>query len=275
MNEYWVARDNDPYETCMERVDGGDVLVVLVAHRYGWEPPDQPVKDGEEAKSITWLECERAVEKGLDVLAFTVEEEAEWPAERRENAEVTKALVELDPTSPEFVEIATEVKRRQSRLTEFKSWLHNSGIRAQFTDPRSVREAVRAALSEWKYERVRPPSGDEPLQSGEARTLARSLEAEINMIQTRLMQLQRIVLPSRDGDSDAEERREPGHGDRARSLPFRIRFPKGVYEDSRPRLGLVDPEIASRTVHYYTNVAWVEELCVSLEAAADDLKRDR
>lgn len=32
-----------------------DVLVVLVAHRYGWVPSDQPDKG---TKSITWLECE-------------------------------------------------------------------------------------------------------------------------------------------------------------------------------------------------------------------------
>ena len=58
MMEYFTAQGRaKPYKACMEKVAPCDVLVVIVAHRYGWVPPDQPRP---EDKSITWLECERA-----------------------------------------------------------------------------------------------------------------------------------------------------------------------------------------------------------------------
>ncbi len=48
MQEYWVAKDNPPLKECLERVEGADVLVVVVAHWYGWEPEDQPASSPEE-----------------------------------------------------------------------------------------------------------------------------------------------------------------------------------------------------------------------------------
>lgn len=77
--EYFVARDSPPFAECMERVAQADVLVVIVAHRYGWVPPDQPAP-GE--KSITWLECEQAAVLGRAVLTFVLEDGVDWPAER-------------------------------------------------------------------------------------------------------------------------------------------------------------------------------------------------
>jgi hypothetical protein len=67
------------------------VLVVIVAHRYGWAPADQPGPDG---KSITWLECERAREKGNEVIAFVVDDKHPWPAELKETHRLTKAIEE-------------------------------------------------------------------------------------------------------------------------------------------------------------------------------------
>ena len=79
MQEYWVAKDNPPLQECLERVDGTEVLVVIVAHWYGWEPEDQSASSADERKSITWLECERAVKNKREVLAFVVDEQADWP----------------------------------------------------------------------------------------------------------------------------------------------------------------------------------------------------
>ena len=62
MQEYFVASgEHPPLEACLRKVSETDVLVVIVARRYGWVPPDQ-AKGGR--KSITWLECERAAEEG-------------------------------------------------------------------------------------------------------------------------------------------------------------------------------------------------------------------
>jgi hypothetical protein len=81
MHDYWVAKDNPPLAECLERVAKADVLVVVVAHRYGWKPPGQP--DGGR-RSITWLECLEAVDNGKEVLSFLVDDTAEWPVELRE-----------------------------------------------------------------------------------------------------------------------------------------------------------------------------------------------
>lgn len=72
MMEYFVAGgDRPPLAACLAKVSEADVLCVLVAHRYGWVPPDQPAGG---RKSITWLECERAVGEGKEVLAFLLDE---------------------------------------------------------------------------------------------------------------------------------------------------------------------------------------------------------
>ncbi|HZT32158.1 MAG TPA: DUF4062 domain-containing protein, partial [Bryobacteraceae bacterium] len=70
MQEYFVARDHPPLAECLERVARADVLVAIVAHRYGWVPADQP---GGGCKSITWLEVEHAAGRNKEVLAFLVE----------------------------------------------------------------------------------------------------------------------------------------------------------------------------------------------------------
>lgn len=67
-----------------------DVLVVLVAHRYGWVPSDQPDKG---TKSITWLECEAMrAGGGGELLALVIDPKHSWPAEHEEAYRVTEAL---------------------------------------------------------------------------------------------------------------------------------------------------------------------------------------
>ncbi len=67
MFEYFPASsDNPPLKECLDRVAQTDVLIVLVAHRYGWMPADQPKK--KPKKSITWLECQQAVDDEHEVL---------------------------------------------------------------------------------------------------------------------------------------------------------------------------------------------------------------
>jgi Domain of unknown function (DUF4062) len=42
MMEYFAASgDRPPLDACVAKVSEGDVLVVLVAHRFGWVPPAQ------------------------------------------------------------------------------------------------------------------------------------------------------------------------------------------------------------------------------------------
>src|SRR5947208_2480047 len=92
MHELWVARDHPPLDECRERVRNTDVLVVIVAYRYGWVPPDQ---SGGERKSITWIECEEAASHGKEVLAFLVDETAgaPWPVESKEEYRLAEAAL--------------------------------------------------------------------------------------------------------------------------------------------------------------------------------------
>jgi hypothetical protein len=77
LQENWTAEDHPPLDACLERVRNADALVVILAHLYGWVPEDP--KRNPEGKSITWLECEEAVANGKAVLAFVVDDDADWP----------------------------------------------------------------------------------------------------------------------------------------------------------------------------------------------------
>ncbi len=144
MMEYLAASgEKPPLAACLDRVSQADVVVVIVAHRYGWVPPDQ-AEGGR--KSITWLECEHAADEGKEVLAFLVDEKAPWPEEHREEHRVTAALREGRATA----ELLAAVQRGLESLKAFKAWLSGRGIRATFTTAEDLRGKVHAALQQWK-----------------------------------------------------------------------------------------------------------------------------
>ncbi len=145
MMEYFPASGHAPaLEACLEKVAEAEVVVVLVAHRYGWVPggPKNP-----DAKSITWLECDHArhVTK-KEVLAFLVDPNYAWPPELSENFRLVK---ERNKPTAEYLGVVEEVKRNEEKLEQFKKELSRH-IRATFTDAASVRPVVSAALFEWR-----------------------------------------------------------------------------------------------------------------------------
>ena len=154
VHELWVARDHPPLDECLERVRKADVLVVIVAYRYGWVPPDQA---GTERKSITWLECEEAAKHGREVLAFLVDEAAPWPEDSREEYRLVEAA-----RSGQAVKIAAEVESNIERLRAFKTWLRGRGIRGTFTNPEDLRGQVATALHEWRQRHPEFDAADAP-----------------------------------------------------------------------------------------------------------------
>jgi hypothetical protein len=83
MMEYFPASGDKPsLEACREKVAEAEVVVAIVAHRYGWVPdgPGNP-----NHKSITWLECDHARAAGKEVLAFLVDPDYPWPPQLRED----------------------------------------------------------------------------------------------------------------------------------------------------------------------------------------------
>jgi formylglycine-generating enzyme required for sulfatase activity len=140
MMEYFPASGHAPsLPACLEKVAEAEVVVVLVAHRYGWVPD---AAENPEKKSITWLECEHAwrVTK-KEVLAFLVDPDYRWPAELREDYRLVK-----ERKKPGIVE---EVDRNEERLGQFKKELSRY-FRGTFADAASVRPVVSDALWAWR-----------------------------------------------------------------------------------------------------------------------------
>ncbi len=142
MEDFEAQSLTPPYPACMDKVAECDVLVVIVAHRYGWVPADQP--DG-GAKSITWLECERIREAGKELLAFVLKSDHPWPAEHKEAYRATEAI-EKGTLTPE---LSDEISRNVKKLGEFKSWLDGLGFRRTFSTPESLNSEVQEQLGKW------------------------------------------------------------------------------------------------------------------------------
>jgi hypothetical protein len=58
MMEYWAAQGNPPLNVCLEKVRQTDVHVAIVAHRFGWAPPDQPGSPGEGPSRVNSAHAE-------------------------------------------------------------------------------------------------------------------------------------------------------------------------------------------------------------------------
>ena len=142
MSEYFAASAKEPYPLCMEKVDPCDLLVVIVAHRYGWKPPDQPSSDIK--KSITWLECEKALSNGRDVLVFVVDEKIAWSPEKEEAYRATAALKKKEPVT---LELIADIQESTQNLEKFKQWL--PGTWTQFTTPPELELRIFQTLIEW------------------------------------------------------------------------------------------------------------------------------
>lgn len=143
MQEYFPAGNNPPLAECLERVRRCDLLVVLVAHRYGWVPADQSSAD---ERSITWLECLAAVDAGMEVLALLVDTDASWPDERRDDFALTAAI--RAGKIPTLADIE-RVKRNVQKLAEFKAWLMTRAIVSMFGSPDDLKARVNNALHAW------------------------------------------------------------------------------------------------------------------------------
>jgi formylglycine-generating enzyme required for sulfatase activity len=144
MFEHWPASGNRlPLEACMQAVAECDLLIAIVAHRYGWVPEGN---DKLGTRSITWLECEKAIESGKEVLALVLDDETPWAAELREEYAAVTALQRGIPTPEDLLAI----RRGIDQLKEFKIWLRSRGVRATFRNAEDLRGELIAALNDWR-----------------------------------------------------------------------------------------------------------------------------
>ena len=144
MQEYFAAESkHKPLAACLKKVADCDVLVVIVAYRYGWIPIDQTPG---ERKSITCMECERALSNSKEVLAFLVDPKYEWPEKLTEEYRLVQAVRENKLTP----QLAAEVQQAVEKLKEFKAWINQLGLRAEFTTPDNLQTKVLQSLIDWR-----------------------------------------------------------------------------------------------------------------------------
>ena len=127
MEDFASDGSRTPLKKCLGCVSECDVLIVIVAHRYGWWPIDQPHS---ETKSVTWLECERAFRDGKEILAFVVDDRADWPEEYREEYRVVLEIRKgsatpelLDQVQSNVARLALSMARLNYARAKVRAWL--------------------------------------------------------------------------------------------------------------------------------------------------------
>ena len=149
----WPASGRPSVSECRRRVRRCDVLIVLVAHRYGWIPAAAAAADededegGDGERSITWLEVQAARDADLPVIPFLVEDDASWPVGQIE-----------------FI----DQPQVRAPLTRFKDELRD-GIAGFFgADPTSLKQPVTRALHQLDVERRSAGAAPRPAPSDPA-----------------------------------------------------------------------------------------------------------
>jgi hypothetical protein len=118
----WAPTGRPSVPECMKEVSRCQVLVVLVAFRYGWVPTAGDGGDGES--SITRMEVEQARKLGIEVIPLLVRDNAPW------NVSLVEGIT--DPIA-------------QKRLDRFKGELRET-LSGFFDTPDSLRDKTLLAL---------------------------------------------------------------------------------------------------------------------------------
>ena len=123
----------EPVAECERKAQECDVIVCIVAHRYGFVPD-------KGRSSITRREVEAAKAAGRAVLVWIVADDYPW-TEKKEQDLLTDPTVLADPAR------VTEVAAGVQALLEFKMWLRASFIVDTFTTPDDLGRKIAVALS--------------------------------------------------------------------------------------------------------------------------------
>ncbi len=125
----------EPVEECERKAQECDVLVCIVAHRYGSEP--EPGKG-----SVTRREVEAARAAGRSILAWIVDDDQPWSA-KKEQDRLT------DPTVSADMNRVASVARSVQALADFKTWLRSTFVCDTFTTPDDLGRKIAIALSNY------------------------------------------------------------------------------------------------------------------------------
>lgn len=126
---------NSPVDECERLARESDVVVCIVAHRYGFVP--------EKGKgSITRREVEAAKAAGKDVLVWIVADDYPW-TEKQEQDLLTDPTVLADRAR--VIEIVSGI----AELGLFKKWLRDTFICETFTTPDDLGKKIAVALANY------------------------------------------------------------------------------------------------------------------------------
>ena len=120
---YWPAEEDRALDASLRRVRASDLVVLILAHRYGTVPP------GAQA-SITELEINEALACNIPVLAYLVDPTYDWPP----------PYVDIDPMA-------------RARLERFRQDIQQRVVTKSFTTPESLEVAVAHGLSRFRDRR--------------------------------------------------------------------------------------------------------------------------
>ncbi len=132
-----------PVEECERLAREGDVVVCIVAHRYGFVP-----QNGKG--SITQREIEAAKAAGKDVLVWIVADNYPW-IEKQEQDLLTDPAVLADPAR------VADVAENVAALIAFKKWLSTTFTPETFTTPDDLGKKIAVTLSNYISEHKPPP----------------------------------------------------------------------------------------------------------------------
>lgn len=122
----------EPVAECERKARECDVVVCIVAHRYGFVPD-------KGRGSITRREVEAAKEAGRDVLVWIVADGHPW-TEKKEQDLLDDPTVLADPVR--VAEVAAGVQA----LRDFKAWLRATFVCEAFTTPDDLAKKIAVAL---------------------------------------------------------------------------------------------------------------------------------
>lgn len=132
--ETFTALPTTPALDCQAESARSDIVVVLVAYRYGHVPRRELGGDGEH--SITWLEVLAAKNADKPVYAFVVDPKAEW-----------HQLKETDRLNSEPKEKRAEILAAVDGLNDFRAYLEANCTLATFSNCDDLARNVATTLS--------------------------------------------------------------------------------------------------------------------------------
>jgi hypothetical protein len=146
----------EPVAECERKARESDVVVCIVAHRYGFEP--------EKGRgSITRREVEAAKAAGKDVLVWIVADGYAWTQAREQD-------LLADPSVAADESRVADVRDGVASLLEFKTWLRKTFVCDTFTTPDDLGRRIAVALATYAAQHS-PRAGTAAPKRGEIRVV--------------------------------------------------------------------------------------------------------